>query len=282
VREQEVDRGRLELQQLLVAGDRIGPRGDGAQDARVDRPVLGAAQHFQPGGHRGEAAPAVRHPAVPVVVGLDAVDAHADPDAVPAQGGHRGRVEPDPVGLQADLGPAGGRQRGVHGLGELDEPVEAVQQRLAAVQDDPDAGQPVALDVLGQPGQRVLPDLGRHRRRAVPPAAVGQFVDVAVVAGEIAALVDLEHHLAQRCGLPAGGPFPGHVEPGVRPGSGSTLRGPGLVEGHTSGVKDWKAEITPFGSSMLAITCRRDRARMSEAAELIRARGRSETSISGS
>ena len=80
----------------------------------------------------------------------------------------------------------------------------AREQRLAAVQNDAHLRQRVRTRVFGDPfGGHV--DQGRgHGHRARAPALIGHHVDVAVVAGQVAAAVDLEKELLEWAGAPAG------------------------------------------------------------------------------
>ncbi len=74
----------------------------------------------------------------------------------------------------------------------------ADQQRLTAVQDHADLGEPVPGGVRGDPGGRPADGGELHPARPGPPALVGRLVHVAVVAGQVAATVDLQQVLAER------------------------------------------------------------------------------------
>ena len=107
-------------------------------------------------------------------------------------------------------------------------------------------------------------------RRTVPPALVGLGVHVAVVAGEVAPLVDLQHHVVHGGGSPATGPQPRDVKFRVRPRRRRPVRRTDVRgDGHGSGVgceaKFWNAEMTPFGSSRLRSNRSTQRANAGEA-----------------
>jgi hypothetical protein len=189
------------------------------------------------------------------MVGRDAVDADSDHDPVLSEPTYGPRVQQDAVGLHTDLDRAVSGQRGAYLGGEPTQPGRAVQERLAAVQDDPDAGQPMPQNMTAQPRYGRAPHLLGHQRRPVPPALVRLGVDVAVVAGQVAALMDLQHQVVDRRGSPTFGAQPGHVEFEVRPRRGPLLCGADGCGGGRDAheTKFWKAEMTPFGSSRLWI-----------------------------
>jgi hypothetical protein len=184
--------------QGLVGGHRVVGQVDGAQQAGEAGRVLRAGQLAQRGGHRGVRAGPGAPAAVPVVGAGVAVEADRDPHAQRAQPARGRPVEPHRVGLHAEPqvgevpgGPADRR----HAVVDL---VQPGQQRLAAVQGHPDRGEGVPAHVLGDPVGGLVDRAPRHDRRAVGPAAVAEGVDVAVVAGQVAAAVHLEQELVER------------------------------------------------------------------------------------
>jgi hypothetical protein len=113
-----------------------------------------------------------------------------------------GLRQADPVGLHAQVERGDRTDRGAQPRQDAVQAVRAHQQRLAAVQHDPDLAQAVPDRVLGDAlGGGPHRGLG-HLARPSPPGLVGVLVDVTVIAGQIAAAVHLQHELPQRRGLP--------------------------------------------------------------------------------
>ena len=55
----------------------------------------------------------------------------------------------------------------------------------------------MGLDVLGDPHSDLRGRRDGHDTRALAPALIGVFVDIAVIAGQVASTVHLEHKLAE-------------------------------------------------------------------------------------
>lgn len=100
VRQQQVKRGRVELQQRLVRAYRVVVDVDGAQDAAVAVPELRRPQQVEAVGDRIEAVAAVSVPPVPPGRLGVPVQADADPDAQAAQRGEHRPVQEGAVGLE--------------------------------------------------------------------------------------------------------------------------------------------------------------------------------------
>ena len=162
-----------------------------------------AGQQFEPGAHVGVAATSAGPAAMPVV--RVAVTVQADPHAyvqVVEQPQERG-LEPDGVGLEADVDLGIGADRGPDGVDHVRETLSAGEKGLTAVENEGDPTQLVPVDVLGDTAGDLVDDRARHASWTGPPALVCHFVHVAVVAGEIAATVDLEDELTEGGGPPS-------------------------------------------------------------------------------
>src|SRR5580693_2708747 len=86
---------------------------------------------------------------------------------------------------------------------DLDYPAQSActeQQRLAAMQDDLEAGQPVRGRVLGEPLSYLVDCCPAKLPGLDAPTLVGVLVHVAVITGEVAAAMYLEHVLGDRRG----------------------------------------------------------------------------------
>ena len=73
------------------------------------------------------------------------------------------------------------------------------------MENERDPAQLVPVDVLGNTAGDLVDDRARHMTRTRPPALVRHFVHVTVVAGEIAAAVDLEDELPKGSRSPSAG-----------------------------------------------------------------------------
>lgn len=103
MRQQEVNRGRVELQQRLIGGDGIVVHIDRAQDAAVALPELRRLEEVQAIGDRAEAVTAVGIAAVPPRRFGVAVQADTDLDMKPLERLEHGPLEQGPVGLQRQV-----------------------------------------------------------------------------------------------------------------------------------------------------------------------------------
>src|SRR5437879_2260660 len=81
----------------------------------------------------------------------------------------------------------------------------------------------MGVRVFGDPRGGAVHECRRHPVRLLSPSLIRHLVHVAVVAGEIAPTVDLEHELAERRGTPAGGDEGIDVECGRPLGTGRPL-----------------------------------------------------------
>src|SRR5690606_626787 len=127
-------------------------------------------------------------------------------------------------GLGAHFDFAGGRNRSTElGDGRRESRLSR-QERLPSVEDDRHLGKVMAPDVLAQPERRGGDDLGRHGRRPCPPGLVRALEDVAIVARQIAAAVNLQNEFRKGDRPPAPIPQGGDVEAAVGPLSGPGRR----------------------------------------------------------
>jgi hypothetical protein len=168
------------------------------------------------------AAAAVAVATMPVMVVGRAVDTDPDADPSPDQAIEGRLVEHHAVGLHPDRDLAAGRHGGPYLLGQADQAVGSSQERFAAVQDDSDPGEAVPFRMFGDPDRSGPPGVPGHQRWTIAPGLVGQLVDIAVVAGQVAALVHLEDEFPEGGRSPAAGADVVDVKPAVRP---SRVRG---------------------------------------------------------
>ena len=138
-----------------------------------------------------------------VVGGTPAVEADADADPLVEEEvgvlGAEGTAEPHGVGLDRQLHVGDGRDRALELADETAQPVRREEQGLSAVQNDADEGNLVALRVTGDGlGGGRFHDLRGHRPRLFAPALVRCLVDVAMVAGQVAAALNLQDELAEQ------------------------------------------------------------------------------------
>ncbi len=210
VRQQQVNRGRGELQQRLVGAHRVVLDVHRAQDAAVTLTELWRLQPVEAAGDRVEAVAAVTVGPVPPGRLSVAVQADANPDPEVLEHVEQCRAEQRAIGLHDHVHL--GRHGGTEQADQAGQPFRSRQQRLAAVQDDVDALEPVrgrvvgdALDGLGGHG-------GAHPLGQLPPGLVRHLVDVTVRTRQIAAAVDLQDELPEGHGLVACGPDLCHVQ----------------------------------------------------------------------
>lgn len=85
-------------------------------------------------------------------------------------------IQHDAVGLNGKPYYGSVADRSPDGASGVVDEVGADEQRLAGVEYHVDAG------VFAQPPRELVHGVPRYRHRLVPPALVGQFIDVAVVA----------------------------------------------------------------------------------------------------
>jgi hypothetical protein len=215
VRQQQVKRRGAELQQGLVRAHRVVGDVDGTQDAAVAVPEFWRPQQVKAPGDGVEAVAAVGVATVPPDRLGVPVQADPDPDPQALERGQHRTVEQGAVRLHGHVHL--GRHPVTEQADQPGQPFRSRHQRLAAVQDDVDAVQAVALDMLGN----ALDGLAGHRRAhplgQLSPGLVGHFVDVAVRAGQIAAALDLQDELPEGDGLMARGPGQHHIEVEERP-----------------------------------------------------------------
>ncbi len=195
VRQQQVKRGRAELQQRLVGGNRVVRDVDRAQNAAVAATELWRLEAAEAISDRVEAAAAVG--VAPVSSGRlrVAVKADADSDAQALEHGQHRTVEEGAVGLHGHvhLGGDAGTERPYQGS----QPFRPREQRLTAVQDDFDGGEIMPLRVLRYALDGLVNHHLAHSLRQVPPALICHLIDIAVGARQIAATVDLENELPE-------------------------------------------------------------------------------------
>lgn len=105
MRQQKVDRGRIELQQRLVGGNRVVVNIDRAQDAAIALAELRRPEKIQAIGDRAEAVAAVGIAAVSSCRFGVAVQADADLDMKALERLEHRPVEQGPIGLQRQVHP---------------------------------------------------------------------------------------------------------------------------------------------------------------------------------
>jgi hypothetical protein len=99
VRQQQVDRRGLELQESLVRGDRVVTHVDGTQDAAVDLAEFGCTEPEETIGDRGEAVAAGGIAAVASIGCLIAIQADPDTDSEVFEDLQHAALEKRAVGL---------------------------------------------------------------------------------------------------------------------------------------------------------------------------------------
>jgi hypothetical protein len=212
MRKEKVDHRRCVGEEGFVAGHRRDGGVYGAEHPGKRGPVLGSAQQAERAVDGGEAGAPVGVATVPVVVRGAAVQADAYRDPLLSEPREHVRVEQHPVGLDPHLQRADAVERGAKVLYQCGQPVGTGEQGFATVQDEPHRGQPVGLGVLGHPAGGRPPRLGSHERGAVSPGLVRHRVDVAVIARQVAPLMDFQHQIAERCRAPPASPQRRHVQ----------------------------------------------------------------------
>ena len=147
VRQQQVNRGRLERQQRLIHGDRVVADVDRAEYAAVAVTKLRGREKVQRAGDIVEAVAAIRVAAMPprrVGVAVEA-DAYADPGAL-EDFKHRA-TQQSAIGLHGHVHPR--RHLVAQRCGQFCQPFGACQERFTAVQDYVDARKVMPAGMLG-------------------------------------------------------------------------------------------------------------------------------------
>jgi hypothetical protein len=217
VRQQEVEGRRPVTQQGLVGVHRVGGHVDRAQQTGVRVREPGHAQQLKSFGEGPVAARATGETPVAVVGLRRSVDADPDADAVGREPAQRRLVEQDAIRLDTHHR----RRRAWHRPAQVGgQPQQAVgprQQRFPAVQDHGDFREVMLARMVTDAPGGGLPDLHRHHPGPSAPTLVGHLVDVAVVAGEVAALVNLEDEFAEGGRRPPAATKSRHIQKFVRP-----------------------------------------------------------------
>ena len=218
MRQQQVKRRRTEFQQRLVRAHRIVLDVDRAQDAAVAVPEFWRLQQAQAVGDRIETVTAIRvAPVPPGRIGVPVqADACPDPQALD-RGKHR-TVQESAVGLDGHVHLGG--HAGTERADKAGQPFRPRKQRLAAVQDDVDAGKVVTFRVLGDTVDGLAGHRHGHSLGQPPPALIGHFIDIAIGARQIAAAVYFQDKLLERNSLMPCCPDHRHVKVEQRPPSG--------------------------------------------------------------
>jgi hypothetical protein len=210
VRQQQINRGRGELQQRLVRAHRVVLDVHRAQYAAVALTELRRLQQVKAPGDRVEAVTAITvGPVPPGRLGVS-VQADADPDPEVLERGEHRRPEQRAVGLQdhVHLGGHGGTKQ----ADQARQPFRSRHQRLTAMQDDVDAIQPVRGRVVGDTLDGLGGHGGAHLLGHLPPCLVRHLVDIAVRARQVAATVDFQDELPEGDGLVSCCPDLCHVQ----------------------------------------------------------------------
>lgn len=178
MRQQEVDCGRVELQQRLVGGNRVVVNIDRAQDAAVALAEFRRPEKIQAICDRAEAVAAVGIAAVSSRRFGVAVQADADLDMKALERLERRPVEQGPVGLQRQVHPS--RHPSEECPRQICKPLCSGQHRLAAVEDNVNALESVAFCVLGNALDGLLGYVSAHAFRHPAPRLIGHLIDITV------------------------------------------------------------------------------------------------------
>jgi hypothetical protein len=196
MRQKQVEARRGLREHRLIDGKRVVRHVHGAEDPGVEVPVLRSPEQGECPQHLRMTAPPVGEASVPVVGGAIAVQRDAHLNAVRGEQIAQALVELDAIRVDGQAEP---RHRIYHGAQreqQAAQPFATEQQRFTAVQHHGYPGQNVALGVLAYP-LGGLPDcfLG-HNLGLAPPALIGVFINIAMVAGKVTAAAYLEDVLA--------------------------------------------------------------------------------------
>ena len=107
-------------------------------------------------------------------------------------------IEQDAVGMDAHIKPGHTLDAGTKRRQDGAHPLLPEQQRLAAMQHDPDLWQPVRRGMFRDARRRYRRDARRHCARLSPPALICMLIYVTVVASQVAPAVQLQHILCDR------------------------------------------------------------------------------------
>ncbi len=178
-------------------GHRVVADVDRAEQAEVEVAVALLVEQVDRAQHQGVAAASVGVPAVAVVGGAVAVERDPDADVELVEEIEIAGAELDAVGVDPEVQLSDAVQGRTELLADPSQSRGPRQERFPAVQDHCDGGERVCRRVLGQtpggPGNRLVgDDLGSGQ-----PALIRVFVDIAVVAGEIAPAVHFEDEFAE-------------------------------------------------------------------------------------
>lgn len=203
MRQQEINLWRRKGQQRLVRRHRVILQIYDAQETIEQMPVSILGQSSQARGDRRMAAPPAREPPMPVLSARVAVQAHPDLDPDLVEQRQVLLIEADSVGLHTGLDRGLIADGGSHGGHETGDEVRPGEQWFTTMQHESDLTEGMAADVLADAGRRLLGDRPRHPSWPGPPGLIGHRIHVAVIAGQIASTVDLQHKFPERCWTPA-------------------------------------------------------------------------------
>ncbi|ESU47478.1 hypothetical protein P376_4544 [Streptomyces sp. HCCB10043] len=197
VRQQEVDERGFERGEGVVHGHRVVVDVDRAEQAEVQVAVALLAEQSDRSQHHRMAAAPVGVPAVAVVGGAVAVEGDPDPDVELVEEVEVTGAELDAVGVDPEVQLSDAVQGRAELLADPAQSRGPCQERFPAVQDHCDGGKRMSGRMLGQtpgcPGNCLVGDDFRSGQ----PALICMFVDVAVVAGEIAPAVHFENEFTE-------------------------------------------------------------------------------------